>query len=110
MLHTILLVCHNGLQIYIFHTLKNIAFHILVDFFELRDQLLDLHTLRAVLIVTACTGVCELAGTLDKMKPVIIAPCLDIVLPHEIKRADQLHSLKICAVELRHHRLDLGTI
>ena len=44
------------------------------------------------------------------MQPVIIAPCLYIVLAHQIKRPYKLHSLKIGAVKLRHHSLYLRPV
>ena len=32
------------------------------------------------------------------------------VLLHQVQRTNQLHALKVLAVELRHHRLDLAAI
>ena len=44
------------------------------------------------------------------MQTVIISPRLDIILAHQIQRADQLHALEVDAVKLRHHRLHLRTV
>ena len=52
------------------------------------------------------TALGETAGALDKVKVVVIPPGLDVRLADHVHRADQLHALKILAVELRHHRLD----
>ena len=35
---------------------------------------------------------------------------LDFSLTNEVERADKFHSLIVCAVELRHHGLDLGAV
>ena len=37
----------------------------------------------------------ETAGALDKVKVVVISPCLDIRLADHIHRADQLHALEV---------------
>jgi len=58
-------------------------------------------------VVAGRTGIRKFAGTLNEMKSVIIAPCLDVILPDIVQRTDQLHSLKVRTVELWHHRLDL---
>ena len=44
------------------------------------------------------------------MQTVVITPCLDIVLPDQVKRPDKLHALKVCTVKLRHHGLYLCTV
>ena len=44
------------------------------------------------------------------MQTIVISPRLDIVLTHQIQRADQLHALKVDAVKLWHHRLYLRTV
>ena len=44
------------------------------------------------------------------MQVVVIPPRLDIILAYQIQRTDQLHTLEIGAVELRHHGLDLGAV
>ena len=37
-------------------------------------------------------------------------PVDDVLLPDQIQRPDQLHPLKVCTVQLRHHRLDLRPV
>ena len=109
--YAFLFVCHNRIQIHIFHTLKNISLHKRIPLLQGADQFLDLDALGTVLLIIAGgTRICEFAGTLDKMQSVIIPPCLDVILPHQIQRADQLHPLKIRAVKLRHHRLHLRAV
>ena len=44
------------------------------------------------------------------MEVVIISPAFDVILPDQIEGADQLHSLKVGAVELGHHGLELAGI
>lgn len=61
-------------------------------------------------VVTGRTGVGELAGALDEVKPVVVAPRLYVVLAHKIERAYQLHARIVRAVELGHHRLYLRTV
>ena len=80
MLLSVLLPCNNRVQIYIFHTLENIPFHIRIYLLQSLNQLLDLNTLRTVLVITSRTGIREFACTLDKMQTIIVPPCLDIIL------------------------------
>ena len=104
-------VCYHGIQIDILHALENVALHEWILLFQGADQLFDLHTLGLVFFVVAGgAGVGELAGTLDKVQVVGITPCLDVILAHQIQRADELHALEVGAVKLRHHGLDLGTV
>ncbi len=60
--------------------------------------------------MTSRAGIRKMTGTLQEVKVIIISPGTDVALPDKIKGADQLHPLKICAVELWHHRLDLRTV
>ena len=77
---------------------------------ELRDQLLHLVALRSLFAAAGRTALGETAGTLDKVKVVVIPPGLDVRLADHVHRADQLHALEVLAVELRHHRLDFSAI
>ena len=75
------------------------------------DELLDLYPFGTIfLVVAGGTRVRELAGALDEMQVVVIPPRLDVILPDEVQRADQLHALKVGTVQLGHHRLDLGAV
>ena len=76
-----LLISHNSVDIDIFHTFKNISLHKWIDLFQIPDQFLDLHTLGTILIIASSTGIRKFAGTLDKMKIIVISPCLDRHLP-----------------------------
>ena len=44
------------------------------------------------------------------MQVIAVTPFLDIILADQIQRTDQLHTFKICAVQLWHHGLHLGSI
>lgn len=106
-----LLVADHGVNVDIFDTAENIALHERIHLFQVFDQFLDLHAFRTILLVIAGrAGIGKLAGTLDEMQTVIISPRLDIILAHQIQRADQLHALEVDAVKLRHHRLHLRTV
>ena len=50
------------------------------------------------------------AGALNEFQMVKLCPLYDIGFPHEIKRANQFHSGKVCAMQFGHHRLRLRTI
>ena len=45
MFHAVLFISNNRTQVYIFHTPENISFHKRIHLFQLRNQVLDLHTL-----------------------------------------------------------------
>ena len=50
------------------------------------------------------------AGALEEMKLVVILPGQNILLPHVVEGADQLHAGKIGAVKLRHHGIELASV
>ena len=79
---------------------------------KLCNKILDLHSFgnTGSICTTGSTGIGKLAGTLDKMQVIVISPVLDICLPDQIHRADQLHPFEVCAVEFRHHGLYLCSI
>ena len=112
MFDSVFLVCNYRTQIDIFHTLKNISLYIRVRFFQFCDQVLDLHPFGCTASIrtagTACLG--KPAGALQKMQMIVISPMLDIIFPYQIQRTNQLHPLKIRAVQLWHHGLYLRTI
>ena len=86
MLHTILFIRDHRTQIHILHTLEDVSFHKWIRLRKLMDQFLYLQTFGIALsiLITRRTGICKFARTLDKMQMVRIAPCLNIVLAHEI--------------------------
>lgn len=109
--HAILLVSDDGIQVDILHASENIIFNDRILLGKFMDQFLDLRTLGALLSTAAgCTVLCKAACTLDEMKVIVIRPVNDICLTDQIQRADQLHSLKVGTVKLRHHGLDLRTV
>ena len=61
-------------------------------------------------VVAGRAGVGKAAGALDEVQSVVIAPRLDVVLPDEVQRTDQLHARKIPAVQLWHHGLELSAV
>ena len=102
--HAILLVSDDGIQVDILHASENIIFNDRILLGKFMDQFLDLRTLGALLSTAAgCTVLCKAACTLDEMKVIVIRPVNDICLTDQIQRADQLHSLKVRTVKLRHH-------
>ena len=103
------LIGDDRIEADIFHAAEDMRLHLRIALFQLADELLDLLALRLCLLVGAAgrAGIGEFAGALDKMQIVRVAPRLDIVLADQIERPDQLHALKIRAVEFRHHGLDL---
>ena len=111
MSHTALLVLNKSIYIDILHTLEYVALHKWVGLLECCYELLDLLTLGlCLLIVAGGTCIRELTCTLYKMKFIIIPPRFDVVLPHHIKRSDELHALKVGAVKFRHHGLHLRPV
>ena len=106
MFDSVFLVCNYRTQIDIFHTLKNISLYIRVRFFQFCDQVLDFHPFGCTASIhtagTACLG--KPAGALQKMQMIVISPMLDIIFPYQIQRTNQLHPLKIRAVQLRQRR------
>ena len=111
MLFPALLIGDHRIQVYIFHTAENMGLHIGIFLLHGADELLDLYPFGTIfLVVAGGTRVRELAGALDEMQVVVIPPCLDIVFPDEVQRADQLHALKVGTVQLGHHRLDLRAV
>ena len=111
MLFPALLIGDHRIQVYIFHTAENMGLHIGIFLLHGADELLDLYPFGTIfLVVAGGTRVRELAGALDEMQVVVIPPRLDVILPDEVQRADQLHALKVGTVQLGHHRLDLGAV
>mgnify|MGYP007007659816 CR=1 FL=1 len=112
MFHTIFLVCDNCMKINIFHTSENITFYMRIYFLKFCNQILDLHSLgnTGTICPAGSTGIGKFTCTLDKMKVIIISPVFDICLPNQIHGTDQLHSFKVCTVELRHHSLYLRSV
>ena len=110
MSHTILFISHNCINIYILYALENIALYKRIHLFQVTDQFLDFYTFGAIFVIAGSAGICKFTCTLNKMEIIVVTPCLNIILPHQIQWTDQFHSLKVGAVKLGHHSLYLGTV
>ena len=105
-----LLVADHGVNVDIFDTAEILLSTNGFTFSVLISSLISTRFERFSLVIAGRAGIGKLAGTLDEMQTVIISPRLDIILAHQIQRADQLHALEVDAVKLRHHRLHLRTV
>ena len=78
------------------------------------NQLLHLLTLGRMNLLLQCSlpgnPLCKATGALKKSQMVIFLPGKNILLFHQIQRTNQLHTFKIRAVKLRHHRIHLRSI
>ena len=110
MSHTILFISHNCINIYILYALENVALYKRIHLFQVTDQFLDFYTFGAIFVIAGSAGICKFTCTLNKMEIIVVTPCLNIILPHQIQWTDQFHSLKVGAVKLGHHSLYLGTV
>ena len=108
-LHVLTLVAEDLVQAHVFHRAEDVPLDIRIRFLQLLDQLLRLEALRAGLTVGVAgrAGLGEVAGALDEVQAVVVAPVLDFRLTDEVERTDELHTREVCGVELRHHRLVL---
>lgn len=59
---------------------------------------------------TGYTVLCESACALDEVELIVIPPCYNVIFLDQIHWSDQLHTLEILAMELRHHRLHLSAV
>lgn len=95
--------------------MEDVALDHRIGFLQLRDDALGFHSLvpgagcvgRLRRHGTGGAGICEVTSALDEVKMILIAPCLDVVFTDKIERADQLHSVKICALQSGEHGLPL---
>ena len=91
-------------------TLKNIFLDHVALLAEMSNQFLHLVALGTASTAATHTVFSEAARAMDTLQTVVIAPCLDCVFLDQVHRTNQLHALKILAVQLRHHRLDLAAV
>ena len=105
-----LVISDDRLQIDVVNTVEDVHVDRVTALSELRDQLLHLVALRSLFAAACRATLRETARTLDKVEVIVISPRLDIRLADHVHRTDQLHALKVLAVELRHHGLDLSAI
>ena len=91
------------------NTVKDIPVNPGVLFAQTADQEFDFLALAAArFLIGEVFG--EAAGTLDKMQTVIANPGENRVFMDTVKRSDQRHALKVGAVQLWKHSMQLGSI
>ena len=107
----VLFVGYHRFQMHVFNTPEYALFNVGIALFKLADKLFCLLTFAVILsVVAACACVCKLAGALDEVQLVVVAPRFYIVFSHEIERTDKFHPFKIGAVQLWHHGLNLRPV
>ena len=111
MAYLLLFVSDYRIKIYIFNTLETIPFHKGICLFQFFDQHLGLQPFRIVDLTLAQMALLgKSTGTWQETKRIGISPGNDIFLTNQLHGANQLHPLKIRAVKLWHHCLNLRTI
>ena len=107
-----LLVADHGIEVYIFHAAENVALYVWVRLFHLGDHFFDLHAFGDARAVRTAgrARIGKAAGALDEVQIIVIPPVDDVGLADQVHRADDLHSIKMDAVQLWHHRLDLCAV
>ena len=92
------------------NTSENVLFYGISLFSEFLDQLLHLVTFGTSSAATGYTVLCESACALNEVELILIPPCYNVIFLDQIHWSDQLHTLEILAMELRHHRLHLSAV
>ena len=110
MTNAILFVSNDGTKIDIFHTSEDIALHLRIGFAHRTDKLLYLLPFGGNLGLVTGAIVGKLAGALQKIKVIIVSPMLDFSLADKVHRSNQLHTLKVGAMQLWHHSLHLTSV
>lgn len=98
------------------NTIENALLYVGIDLFQAFDQFLDFATFADIFcaapgaILGALLGVLlghfrHAAGTLDKLKRIIIAPIYYIIFMNAIHGANERHPLEILAAQFGHHPL-----
>lgn len=98
--------------------MEDVALDHRIGFLQLRDDALGFHSLvpgagcvgRLRCHGAGGAGICEVTSALDEVKMILISPCLDVVFTDKIERADQLHSVKIRALQSGEHGLPLSGV
>ena len=103
-----LLVLQDGVEVDVLESVEDITGDLAVRLGELCDELLDLEALgiRRAIRMASRARLGELAGTLDEVEAVVVAPALDVCLMDVVERPDELHAWAARALDLRHHRTD----
>ena len=103
---SVLFICREGVKANGVNAVENAFFNIRVILFQAFNQHLYLLPLGfAYSVFTLRNVLRKAAGALQKFQLIVSLPGNYIRFVHAVKRADKLHSFKILAVELRHHRL-----
>ena len=111
MLCTVGFVAGHCVQANRMNAFKNAFFNVWICFAKLCKQLLYFLALAlAVCIVVFRVRLGKSAGAAYKFKVVVFAPSQNGILMNAIHRPNKLHSLKICAVKLRQHCLNLCSV
>lgn len=81
MLHPVLFISKHGIQIDILRTVEDVALHKRICLLHIADQLFDFHSLGVGVRfgIDRGAGVREVAGALDEVQTVGIAPAFDVV-------------------------------
>ena len=90
---------------------ENAFFNVWICFAKLRKQLLYFLALAltvCIVVFRVCLG--KAAGAAYKFKIVVSAPSQNGIFVNAIHGAYKLHALKICAVKLRQHCLNLRAV
>ena len=101
-------VAGEGVKMHGVDAVKNVLFDLGIFRFQASQQLLGFPSFGAFFSPLAFLR--KPAGTLDEREAVIPLPREDIVLTDAVERTDQLHPLKVLAVQLREHRLQLRAV
>ena len=105
------LIAGHGVQTDGVNAVENTLFDVGVVPLQAADQQLDLLPLGAAAAVVAHGAVFgEAAGALNELQLIVAFPRQNVVLMDAVQRPDQLHALKIRAVQLGQHGLDLGAV
>ena len=110
MLYTLRFVTGECVEREIVKASKDALFDIWISLFERTDERFDLSTLAGSLAVFGGRHLGEPTGALEKIQTIIPLPRKDVVLVDAIQRTNQRHTLKIRAVQLRDHGLELSAV
>ena len=104
------LVANHGIQADILNASEQIRLNHRILSGQVCNQLFDIIPLGSARAAAAQAVFREAAGTLNEVQFIGISPGLDILLPDEIQRADQLHPFEMLALQSRHHCLDFSGV
>ena len=104
-------ISDNRFQIYVFDAFENTFFDVGICLFKVSYDFLGFLSFRVILpVVASCAGIGKFASALNEVQIVVISPLFYVIFADEIHRADKFHTLKVGAVQFRHHRLNLCAV